>query len=74
MIDLSGLNGVWVDPGDVTDGESSIDPSMLWPLLIMAIATKCYYGANLLSRTRVHLVEENRNRRWVRDWLSGGTS
>lgn len=58
----------------ITGGESSIDASMLWPLLIMAIATKCYYGANLLARTRVRLVEENRNRRWVRDWITGGNT
>ncbi len=55
-------------------GESSIDASMLWPLLIMAVATKFYYGANLLTRTRVHLLEENRNRRWVRDWITGDTA
>jgi hypothetical protein len=44
---------------------------MLWPLLIMALATKFYYGANLLTRTRVRLLEENRNRRWVRNWILG---
>ncbi len=55
-------------------GESSIDASMLWPLLIMAVATKFYYGANLLTRTRIRLVEENRNRRWVRDWITGDTA
>jgi len=52
-------------------GESSIHPDLLWPLLIMAAATKFYYGANLLDRTRVRLVEENRNRRWVSDWIEG---
>jgi hypothetical protein len=44
---------------------------MLWPLLIMALATKFYYGANLLTRTRVRLLEENRTRRWVRNWVLG---
>lgn len=58
----------------IVGGSSSIDPSMLWPLLIMAVATKLYYGANLLTRTRVRLVEENRNRRWVRDWIEGNKS
>ncbi len=55
----------------IVGGSSSIDASMLWPLLIMAVATKLYYGANLLTRTRVRLVEENRNKRWVRDWIEG---
>ena len=45
---------------------------MLWPLLIMAVATKLFYAANLLTRTRVRLLEENPRRRWVRDWVEGG--
>ena len=58
-------------PGSVGVTGSSIHPDMLWPLLIMALATKFYYGANLLTRTRVRLLEENRNRRWVRNWILG---
>ena len=58
-------------PASVGVDGSSIHPSMLWPLLIMAVATKFYYGANLLARTRVRLLEEHRNRRWVRDWALG---
>jgi heme exporter protein C len=53
-------------------GGSSIHPSMLWPLLLMAVATKFFYGANLLTRARVRLLEQDRNKRWVRDYLSGG--
>ena len=37
-------------------GGSSIDTSMLWPLLIMAVAAKFYYGANLLTRARVNCL------------------
>jgi heme exporter protein C len=50
-------------------GGSSIDPSMLWPLLIMAIATKFYYGANLLTRARVKLLEQDIRKAWVREVL-----
>jgi heme exporter protein C len=50
-------------------GGSSIDPSMLWPLLIMAIATKFYYGANLLTRARVTLLEQDKRKGWVRKVL-----
>jgi len=47
-------------------GESSIDPSMLWPLLIMAVAVKFYYGANLLTRARVKLLEQDKRKGWVK--------
>jgi hypothetical protein len=42
---------------------------MLWPLLIMAGASKLFYAANLLTRTRNRLLEQDRNKRWVRDHL-----
>jgi heme exporter protein C len=48
-------------------GGSSIDASMLWPLLIMAIAVKFYYAANLLSRARVKLLEQDLRKAWVRN-------
>jgi heme exporter protein C len=48
-------------------GESNIDPSMLWPLLIMAVAVKFYYGANLLTRARVKLLEQDKRKGWVRE-------
>jgi heme exporter protein C len=47
-------------------GGSNIDPSMLWPLLIMALAVKFYYGANLLTRARVRLLEQDKRKAWVR--------
>ena len=50
---------------------SSIHPSMLWPLLIMAIATKCFYVANLLTRARVMLLEQDLRKGWVPKALSG---
>jgi heme exporter protein C len=45
---------------------NSIDPSMLWPLLIMAVATKFFYGANLLTRARVKLLEQDLRKGWVK--------
>jgi len=50
---------------------SSIHPSMLWPLLIMAGATKFYYAANLLTRARVMLLEQDFRKGWARDAVNG---
>jgi heme exporter protein C len=50
-------------------GGSSIDSRMLWPLLIMAVATKFYYGASLLDRARVRLLEQDMRKGWVRKLL-----
>ena len=50
-------------------GGSSIDPSMLWPLLIMALAVKFYYGANLLTRARVKLLEQDKRKGWVKNLI-----
>jgi heme exporter protein C len=44
---------------------NSIHPSMLWPLLIMAVATKFYYLANLLSRARLMLLEQDLRKGWT---------
>jgi heme exporter protein C len=51
---------------------SNIHPSMLWPLLIMALACKLFYGANLLTRARLMLLEQDASKGWVRQWLSDG--
>lgn len=47
-------------------GESSIHPSMLWPLLAMALASKLYFAGSLFSRTRVALLEQEAGSAWVR--------
>ena len=52
---------------------NSIHPSMLWPLLYMAIAFKLYYGANLLSRARLRLLKQDHRKRWVQDLLTKET-
>jgi heme exporter protein C len=53
-------------------GGSSIDPSMLWPLLIMSVAVKFYFGANLLTRARVRLLEQDLRKNWVKDIVREG--
>lgn len=53
-------------------GGSSIDSSMLTPLLVMAIAVKFYFGANLLTRARVRLLEQDLRKGWVRDVIREG--
>ncbi len=48
----------------------SIHLSMLWPLLIMAVAFTGYYICLLLMRTRCELLERERGNPWVREVLS----
>jgi len=43
---------------------------MLWPLLIMAIAMKFYYAANLITRSRVTLLEQDLRKGWTRDVIT----
>jgi heme exporter protein C len=45
----------------------SIHPSMLIPLLLMALAFKLYYLAVVLMRARVEVLERERNSVWVRE-------
>ncbi len=47
-------------------GPSLIDSRMLWPLLIMAVATKFLFAASLLSRARVDLLELEAGKDWAR--------
>ncbi len=46
----------------------SIAPSMLMPLLIMALAFTCYYATILLLRVRCELLEAERTSTWVQEW------
>lgn len=50
-------------------GESSMHSSMLWPLLIMAVATKFYFGWALLARSRVMVLRQESGKAWVRELL-----
>jgi len=45
----------------------SIHPSMLIPLLIMALSFKLYYLAVVLMRARCEVLERERNSRWVQE-------
>jgi heme exporter protein C len=53
-------------------GGSTIDASMLLPLFIMSFAVKFYFGANLLSRARVKLLEQDVRKAWVKDIIREG--
>jgi heme exporter protein C len=45
----------------------SIHPSMLIPLLIMALAFMLYYATAVLLRARCEVLERERNSRWVQE-------
>ena len=52
-------------------GPSHIEASMLWPLLTMMAATKCYYVASLFARVRADLIASEGGKAWVRDIALG---
>ena len=53
-------------------GGSSIDTSMLIPLVIMSFAVKFYFGANLLTRARVKLLEQDMRKTWAKNIIREG--
>ncbi len=55
-------------------GESSIDSSMLWPLLLMVFAVKFFFGANLLTRARNTLLLQDREKGWAKEVTHSGAS
>ncbi len=56
-------------------GPSAIDASMLWPLLVMALATKLWFFASLFVRARNDLLELEAGKEWARAEVlrEGGT-
>ncbi len=48
-------------------GRPAIHSSMLWPLLIMALAFQLYFFTVLLMRARVELLWRERRSRWVQE-------
>jgi heme exporter protein C len=53
-------------PATITKLEKpSMDPSMLWPLLTMALAFKLFFATVVLMRARCEVLERERNSRWV---------
>ncbi len=53
-------------------GKPAIHPSMLWPLLLMALAFQLYFFTVLLMRARSELLWRERRSRWVRELLTQG--
>ncbi len=51
-------------------GQSRIAPGMLWPLLLMALATHLYFFASLLARARVGLLAVEGGKEWVRELIA----
>lgn len=49
--------------------ESSMDTSMLVPLLLVVVATKFYYAAVLLARSRSMLLHQDQHKNWPRELL-----
>jgi len=47
-------------------GPSAIDSSMLWPLLLLALATHIWFFASLFARARVSLLELESGKDWAR--------
>jgi heme exporter protein C len=47
-------------------GPSTIDSSMLWPLLATVIGTKAWFVASLLQRARAMNLEQEAGKDWVR--------
>ena len=48
-------------------GPSKIDARMLWPLLVLAIATHVYFFASVLARARAMLIGLESGKDWVRE-------
>lgn len=49
--------------------KSSIDPSMLWPLLTMVIGFYCFYALVLLLNTRLEVLRRESKTQWVNELL-----
>ncbi len=47
-------------------GPSKIDPAMIWPLLLMALATHMWFFGSVLARARTGLLELDGGKEWVR--------
>jgi heme exporter protein C len=54
-------------------GPSKIDASMIWPLLLMALATHVWFFGSVLARTRIGLLELDGGKDWVRAIALGDT-
>lgn len=50
----------------------AMPPEMWVPLAINALGIYCFFGANLVSRLRIEILERERATAWVRERLTGG--
>ena len=50
-------------------GESKMHMSMLWPMLVLVLASKLYWIAVLLLKSRVHMLRLERGKSWAREVL-----
>jgi heme exporter protein C len=48
----------------------AMPPSMWLPLLVNVIGMYCFFGANLLNRVRLEILQRERGTRWVRDLVA----
>jgi heme exporter protein C len=48
-------------------GPSKMDSSMMWPLLVLLVATKLWYIGSLLVRTRVLNLQQESRKQWALD-------
>ena len=55
-------------------GKSHISADMLWPLLLMALATHLYFFASLLGRARVGLLAVEGGKDWARELVAGNAN
>jgi len=51
---------------EIISDKPSMDPSMLWPLMVMALAFKIYFGWVLFIRVRNEIVSRERATNWVK--------
>ena len=52
-------------------GESAIDASMLYPLLLMIVAFYCLFAVAVLLNMRAELTWQHRESGWLRQIVSG---
>ena len=55
---------------EIISENPSMDPSMLWPLLIMAIAFKVYFAWLLFVRIRNEILSRERTTSWVKQLVT----
>jgi heme exporter protein C len=51
-------------------GKSTIDPSMLYPLLMMVIGFYFFYALVLLMNTRIEILQRESRTQWVKDLIN----